>query len=396
MPVCSLKRRLRVRTLTAPRRAIASKDSASSSRCSSIHSSQAPQGHLVVGGRRVLDELRLSAVALERHHRQARRRRREPELEGARRALSETGLFRDIARGELADGVVAFPPRFELWSDGASKRRWVWLPPGTTIDARDMDAWRFPTGTKLWKEFARDGVRVETRLLEKVGPAPEAWLAMAYVRRPDGSDAIATPEGAVDALGTPHDVPARRQCMGCHGGTPSRVLGFSAIQLAHEERREGEWSLDELVRAGKLRGAKPVAEVPGDARTQRVLGYLHANCGHCHNQHRPAEPEGGRCYNPRRAFDLSLRTRELAALERTAVFRTALGRVIVPGDPESSALYKRARGDLELFQARMPPLGTEARDPALLPLPEAWIRELEPERRRCPCIKACWCSSCSP
>src|SRR5690606_28614221 len=122
--------------------------------------------------------------------------------------------------------------------------------------------------------------RVETRLLEKVGPAPEAWLAMAYVRRPDGSDAIATPEGAVDALGTPHDVPARRQCMGCHGGTPSRVLGFSAIQLAHEERREGEWSLDELVRAGKLRGAKPVAEVPGDARTQRVLGYLHANCGH--------------------------------------------------------------------------------------------------------------------
>src|SRR5690606_23005550 len=158
--------------------------------------------------------------------------------------------------------------------------------------------WRFPTGTKLWKEFTRDGVRVETRLVEKVGPAPEAWLAMAYVWRPDGSDAIATPEGAVDALGTPHDVPARRQCMSCHGGKTSRVFGFSDIGLDGEEGREGEWSRDELVRAGKLRGAKPVAEVPGDARTQRVLGYLHANYGHCLNQHRPVETEGGRCYNP--------------------------------------------------------------------------------------------------
>src|SRR5262245_7866666 len=66
--------------------------------------------------------------------------------------LSETGLFADIGRETLAPGVVAYAPRFQLWSDGAEKRRWLWLPPGTRIDTSDMDSWVFPVGTKLWKE----------------------------------------------------------------------------------------------------------------------------------------------------------------------------------------------------------------------------------------------------
>src|SRR5262245_30688341 len=81
--------------------------------------------------------------------------------------LSETGLFADVARESLAPDIIAYAPRFQLWSDGADKRRWLWLPPGARIDTSDMDSWVFPVGTKFWKEFTRDGVRVETRLLEK-------------------------------------------------------------------------------------------------------------------------------------------------------------------------------------------------------------------------------------
>src|SRR5688572_13616865 len=78
--------------------------------------------------------------------------------------LSASGLYSGPATESLAPDVRSFRPRFELWSDGASKRRFIWLPPGTQIETSDMDEWQFPVGTKLWKEFTRDGVRVETRL----------------------------------------------------------------------------------------------------------------------------------------------------------------------------------------------------------------------------------------
>jgi hypothetical protein len=144
-----------------------------------------------------------------------------------------------------------------------------------------------------------------------------------------------------------------------------------------------EWSLRRLIQDERLSATSTtVADVPGDERTRRVLGYLHANCGHCHNQHRPPELAGGRCYDPRRTFDLSLRVADLGAVEDTPVFRTAVGRVITPGDPEKSAVFRRARGDLAFFQARMPPLAAERLDPTLLPLLDAWIRDLTKEDKQ--------------
>src|SRR5262249_55508478 len=81
------------------------------------------------------------------------------------RFLSETGLFADVKTGTLGKGVRAFQPKYVLWSDGATKRRWLYLPDGGTIDTSDMDYWTYPVGTTAWKEFTRDGVRVETRML---------------------------------------------------------------------------------------------------------------------------------------------------------------------------------------------------------------------------------------
>src|SRR6185436_16445592 len=83
--------------------------------------------------------------------------------------LSETGLFRAEGVEALAAGVRAYRPQFALWSDGADKRRWVLLPVDSRIDTADPDDWSFPVGTKFWKEFTRDGVRVETRLLTRWG-----------------------------------------------------------------------------------------------------------------------------------------------------------------------------------------------------------------------------------
>jgi hypothetical protein len=294
-----------------------------------------------------------------------------PLLAAAPRSLADTGL-RDPASGELAAGVRAYTPRFELWSDGADKRRWVLLPPGAQIDTTDMDAWRFPVGTRFWKEFTRDGVVVETRFLLKHGAAADAWTPMAYLHG-SGGEAQAAPAGVVDARGTEHDVPDAASCRGCHGGVESGVLGFSAVQLPWEGSA-GELGLGALVAQGALtRAPSGAAAVPGDETTVAALGYLHANCSHCHNQARPPRP-GPRCFDPESTLDFTLRVRDLQRLESTAVYRTAVGSFIQPGEPADSEVIIRARSRDRWWG--MPALGTERVDAAGVAVIERWIERL--------------------
>jgi mono/diheme cytochrome c family protein len=184
-------------------------------------------------------------------------------------------------------------------------------------------------GTRAWKEFDVDGTRVETRLLAKVGPDDATdWIDLAYVWLPDGSDAVATPDGAVDALGTAHDVPSAAQCAACHGGRASHLLGVSAIQLE-------------------------------DHPIEPAVGYLYANCSHCHNQRRPAR-RGARCYDPENDvnFDLTLNTLDAPPARHTA-------------DEHGDEMLSRMgqRGD-----DQMPPLATEQVDDEGLALVRAYVQ----------------------
>ena len=83
--------------------------------------------------------------------------------------LQETGLCDDGPCAVIKPGILAFAPQYTLYSDGATKRRWIALPPGEVIDTSDMDYWRFPVGTRLWKEFVRGGVRIGHRGSAGVG-----------------------------------------------------------------------------------------------------------------------------------------------------------------------------------------------------------------------------------
>src|SRR5690349_21624340 len=136
--------------------------------------------------------------------------------------LSETGLY--------SQGVRTFSPQYQLWSEGADKRRWILLPAGTAIDATNVDAWEFTRGTKLWKEFGFDRP-VETRMIERLPDG--SWRFSTYVWNADGTDAELAPEQGVRALAVAsapngrYAVPSRTDCLACHDGAPVPVLGFS-------------------------------------------------------------------------------------------------------------------------------------------------------------------------
>jgi hypothetical protein len=287
--------------------------------------------------------------------------------------LSETGLYADIATGELGPGVFPYTPQFALWSDGADKQRWILLPKGQQIDTTNADEWVFPEGTKVWKEFSLGGVRIETRLLEKRGSSDADWSPLAYVWDADGKDATAAPFGAIDSHHTDHDVPAAGECFACHGGRRSFILGFSAIQLAGVAAA-GELDLSGLVEQGLLTSppaSNPV--VPGDSVEVAALGYLHANCSHCHNAKRP-ERSGARCFDPDNSYDFTLAIGKLDAVASTPTYRTVVGHAVKRGDPDGSKLYElvNSRG---LFQ-QMPPLATEHVDSSAVATIRTWIEGL--------------------
>jgi hypothetical protein len=263
---------------------------------------------------------------------------------------------------------LAYRPSFELWADGATKRRWIQLPDGGTINADDMDSWAFPVGTKVWKEFSIHGRPVETRLLEHVHGGD--WLGVAYVWSADGADAVAAPGGVVHVAGTEHDVPSAGDCHGCHGGRESYILGFSALQLAHPAA-SGEINLDGLAARGMLSRRPPRSfTVSGDEPTREALGYLHANCGHCHNSR---QPSGKECFHPNSSLDLWLQVDRLGSPEETPTYATTIPRLIVPGAPEESPLVQRMVGAEFLAPPRMPPLGTVRTDEKGVDLIRHWI-----------------------
>lgn len=192
-----------------------------------------------------------------------------------------TGLYADFDARTIAPDAREFAPAGSFWSDGATKRRFLKLPAGSKIDTTDMDEWVFPVGTKVWKEFAVGGKVIETRLFTKVEPA--RWVFTTYVWRADATAALRDDTGARNVAGT-YEIPSAVQCSKCHGGHTDRLLGVEAVSLGLPGATG--LTLATLANEGLLSVPPPATTItlPGDARAQAALGYLHINCGvPCHS-----------------------------------------------------------------------------------------------------------------
>lgn len=323
-----------------------------------------------------------------------------PCLIAAPARLSGTGLYDDTAGKHLAPGVERFDPQYPLWSDGARKTRYVALPAGARIDTSDPDHWTFPVGTKLWKEFAFEigGKlrRVETRFEHKTSETD--WELKTYLWDPAEGDATLAPEAGVPDYvatgpGLTHDIPSTAQCLQCHrrGGDP--VLGFEAIQLSDdrdpnapgaEPLAKDSLTLAALVKRQLVTETPPVlATAPrihaATADGRAALGYLHANCGSCHN---PSGTAGHTGLDLRHTLDVTSPAEEPG-------FQSAVGRYttvyqlpgqkksyqIQPGDPDHSAVVYRMRLS---GAGRMPQIGTKKIHAPAVELLARWVRGLKP------------------
>lgn len=307
-------------------------------------------------------------------------------------SLADTGLYRDSVVGVIDARNRPFSPQYPLWTDGAAKRRWIQLPAGATIDASDVHEWRFPTGTKVWKEFSFAGRPVETRFLWKTGD--EAWVFASYVWNAKGTEATLAPADGVPrvaevAPGRFHDIPAVDQCRACHVSNRTELLGFNALQLStdrdpnalHGEPLEpGMVTVQTLVEEHRLAPAReelvtrPPRIAARTADERALLGYLAGNCGACHNRQSDLAPLGLHWKHG----DMVVRGAD--ALAGLAGRRTKWQVPGVPDgesvvidlrQPDRSALLRRMRSRSPASQ--MPPMGTAVQDRDAVELLTLWL-----------------------
>jgi hypothetical protein len=295
-----------------------------------------------------------------------------------------TGLYSDWATRTIASDVRQYDPGLHLWSDGASKTRWIYLPPGTKIDTSNMDQWTFPPGTKIWKEFVVGGARLETRLLWKKPTG--SWYLTTYEWSSDESTATELTTGKLGADGASFEIPTQSACYDCHGGRYDNVLGFEAVALSTPQASGVTMA---TLTAGNLLTAPPTSPItiPGDATAAAALGYLHMNCGNpCHN------PDSGQAASSNLLMRLDVAT--LASVETTQTWTTGVGadayfhipgeatnrQIFAPCDPDDSIAYYRMNRrdgvDGTPGGVQMPPEITHQVDTSGVALIAAWLDSL--------------------
>ena len=300
-------------------------------------------------------------------------------------SLMCTGLYSDITTKTIAAGIAAYTPAVPLWADGATKQRWIFLPAGMKIDNSNPNEWVFPIGTKVWKEFSRDGIRVETRLWQKV--TATYWVDTTYQWNADESAATVTDGGDIPwGDGGTYHIPTPDECQQCHRGRNDRILGFEQSLLG----MAGADGLTLGVLAAKGRLTTQLAVQPplvigddGTGLAAPALAWLHVNCGTtCHNANEnatafstglfmrldPTQLDGRSV----KGFDTLTTTIGVAAVSPAFKGKTR----IVPKDPTHSLLYQlishRGTG------VQMPPIASNVVDEGDIPLVQAWIDVLPP------------------
>jgi uncharacterized repeat protein (TIGR03806 family) len=293
-------------------------------------------------------------------------------------------------------GVLPYDLNTPLFSDYASKHRFVWMPPGTSASYNADSTFEFPVGTIFAKTFAfpidsqsRREQPIETRLLVRTD---SGWVALPYIwnNRPSEAYLQLVPDPVsikfTDAAGHPHDftyqIPNVNECRQCHDrdstlqpiGPKARNLNKDFSYLDGTTNQLTRWT-----QVGYLRGVPspdsapraPVWNNPATGSLQlRALAYIDNNCAHCHQPGGTAGYTGvdfrfnhfdplhaGFCKHPNSAGNMEGRQYD-----------------IVPSDPDDSILIYRLA--ITAPKAMMPQIGRATVHTEGLALLRDWVSSL--------------------
>jgi uncharacterized repeat protein (TIGR03806 family) len=295
--------------------------------------------------------------------------------------LSETGCFDLLDPTVPVEAMIPFEPNSELWSDGATKRRWLAMPDGATIDSDALGDLDLPIGSVLAKEFTVAGQRIETRLLVRHDDG--LWAGYTYAW--DAAETEATLVDGALTVPTPIGewrIPSRAECLQCHTAVAGFTLGLEESQLNRELEYPSTGlfanQLFTLDAVGLLTDALentpdqlPALPDPTTAlQSPAARSYLHVNCAHCHQ---PGGPGLG---------DIDLRFTETEGNGCDLATAPVEGDLGVPGalvvDPGSSATSVLSLRMNATDTNRMPPLASVVVDPLGTSLVDGWIDDMAP------------------
>ena len=299
-------------------------------------------------------------------------------------------------------GVIPYDLNTPLFSDYASKYRFVWMPVGTSATYRADGVFDFPVGTILAKSFAfpvdgnpaREHL-VETRLLVHTNGG---WVGLPYIWNESETEArldLAPNPVSIrftDVSARRHEftyfIPNANECKQCHEnnhvmlpiGPKARNLNKDFAYADGTANQLAYWS-----RTGYLKGVPEVAQIPAVAKWSanssgtldaRARAYLDNNCAHCHQ---PGGTAGYTGVDLRMSADL--RTFGICKSPNSSGRVGNLSYDLVPGRPEQSILL--ARMESVRPKEMMPQIGRSVVHEEGVALIKDWIRLLSADGASC-------------
>ncbi len=293
--------------------------------------------------------------------------------------LAEFGFFADAPGQVPATRVVPYRLNTPLYSDGADKLRFIYLPSGAQAKAAGEGLIDLPVGAALIKTFAftENGQRrlIETRVMLH---RADGWIALPYLWNAEQTEARLALAGAKVPVVTlageaiAYRVPNKNQCKECHGVEGKVVpIGPKARNLSREWLAEFA-SAGMLDRVPAVSAQLPLWEDHMHATAEvAARAYLDVNCAHCHRTGASASNSG-----------LDLRWEQsdpkaLGVMKRPVAAGRGAGNLlfdVVPGKPGESILVHRMASTEG--GVAMPELGKATVDQEGLAVVERWIAGL--------------------
>ncbi len=291
--------------------------------------------------------------------------------------LSDFGFFTRPGLQMPSRGVHPYALNTPLWSDGADKLRFIYLPAGTQLVANGEGLLQFPVGAAIIKTFAfgeGDARRlIETRVLLH---RADGWTALPYRWNAEQTDATLALAGARLEVTNPagetisYRIPNKNQCKECHS------LNGAVIPIGPKARNlPQDWLAAMLEAVPATADTLPHWSTRSDpaARAEPLArAYLDVNCAHCHQP-------GGMASNS--GLDLRWEQSDRQAIgifkRPVAAGRGAGGHEfgIVPGQPDASILaYRLASAEPGIA---MPELGKSTVDSDGVAVVRRWIAEMK-------------------